>query len=341
MHKGAAMIEGFEHVGMGVTDVKRSFDFYKNVLGFSMKLNEGEEVLEEMTPIIGESARLATIMAINLSSGAAIELIEHKSTPPRPLPDVHWGDIGYLAAGLKAYKIDELVGILEGKGAKFITPVIEFEVAHGGTWKSAFMRDPDGIFLELLETEKLREAGRKPRIGGFSHVTMGVSNMEKSIEFFKRVIGFDEVLFDTEETPPGLEPVTGGQACRWVTLRQGKAPQSPLPVEGGMVVLVEARGYEGKPIYEGRRWGDVGIMEMAVEIVDIESTYKSLVESGAEPYNPPTDVDMGMGSKGAVAYIKDPDGNSFEMVEAKKIGFLPPKVVGPLLRALFKIRSKF
>ena len=50
---------------------------------------------------------------------------------------------------------------------------------------------------------------------------------------------------------------------------------------------------------------------------------------------------MGMGSKGAFAYIKDPDGNSFEMVEAKKIGFLPPKVVGPLLRALLKIRSKF
>lgn len=335
------MIEGFEHVGMGVTDIKLSFDFYKNVLGFSMKLNEQEEVLEEMTNIIGDRVRLATIMAINLSGGAAIELIEHKSTPPRPMPAVHWGDIGYLGAGLKAYKIDDLVEVLKGKGAEFVTPVIEFEVSGGGTWKNAFMRDPDGILLELLETKELREASKKPRIGGFSHVTMGVSNMEKSIEFFKRVIGFDEVLCDTEETPPGLEPVTGGQACRWVTLRQTKAPRSPLPVEAGMVVLVEARGYEGKPIYEGRRWGDVGIMEMAVEVVDIESTYKSLVESCAESYNPPTDVDMGMGSKGTFAYIKDPDGNSFEMVEAKKIGFLPPKVVGPLLKAVLKISSKF
>ena len=335
------MIEGFEHVGIGVTDIKRSYDFYKNVLRFSMKLNEQEEMLEEMTPIIGDRVRLATIMAINLSGGAAIELIEHKSTPPRPMPDVHWGDIGYLGAGLKAYKIDDLVEILKGKGAEFVTPVIEFEVSGGGTWKSAFMRDPDGILLELLETEELREASKKPKIGGFSHLTMGVSNMEKSIEFFKRVIGFDVVELDTEETPSGLEPVTGGQTCRWVTLRQSKAPQSPLPVEAGMVVLVEARGYEGKPIYEGRRWGDVGIMEMAVEVVDIESTYKSLVERGAEPYNPPMDVDMGMGSKGTFAYIKDPDGNSFEMVEAKKIGFLPPKVVGPLLKAVLKISSKF
>lgn len=108
-----------------------------------------------------------------------------------------------------------------------------------------------------------------------------------------------------------------------------------------MIVLVEARGYEGKPIYEGRRWGDVGIMEMAVEVVEIEDTYKTLLERGAVPFAAPADVDMGMGTKGAVAYIKDPDGNPFEMAEAKKIGFLPPKVVGPLLKALLKIRSKF
>jgi catechol 2,3-dioxygenase-like lactoylglutathione lyase family enzyme len=335
------MIEGFEHVGMGVTDIKRSFDFYKKVLGFSMKLNEGEAVHDELTPIIGESVQLATIMAMNLSGGAAIELIEHKSTAPRPMPEVHWGDIGYLAVGLKAFKIDELVGVLEAKGAKFITPVIEFEVSGGGTWKSAFLRDPDGILLELLETEELRKASKKPKIGGFSHVTMGISNMEKTIEFFKRVIGFDEVLLDTEKTPAELEPVTGGQAFRWVTLRQSKEPKSPLPVESGMVVLVEARGYEGKPIYEGRRWGDVGIMEMAVEVLDIESTYKSAVERGAEPFTAPADVDMGMGTKGAVAYIKDPDGNPFEMAEAKKVGFLPPKVVGPLLKAVLKISSKF
>ena len=335
------MIEGFEHVGIGVTDIKRSYDFYKNVLRFSTKLNEGEAVHEELTPVIGESSRLATIMAINLSGGAAIELIEHRSTPPRPMPDVHWGDIGYLGAGLKAYMIDDLVGILKGKGAEFVTPVVEFGISGGGTWKNAFMRDPDGILLELLETEELRESSKKPKIGGFSHLTLGISNMEKSVEFFKRVMGFDEVLLDSDDTPSGLEPVTRGQACRRVCLRQSKEPRSPLPVETGMVVLVEARGYEGKPIYEGRRWGDVGIMEMAVEVVEIEDTYKTLLERGAVPFAAPADVDMGMGTKGAVAYIKDPDGNPFEMAEAKKVGFMPPKVVGPLLKAILKISSKF
>jgi len=65
--------------------------FYKKVLGFSIKLDEQEEVLEQMTPIIGETARLSTIMAMNLSGGGAIELIQHLSTPPRPLPEeVHW-----------------------------------------------------------------------------------------------------------------------------------------------------------------------------------------------------------------------------------------------------------
>ena len=56
------MIEAFQHVGIGVSDAGRSLDFYKKVLGFSLKLNDHEEESQEMVPIIGALCRMRMIM---------------------------------------------------------------------------------------------------------------------------------------------------------------------------------------------------------------------------------------------------------------------------------------
>ena len=66
------MIEAFQHVGIGVTDIDRSYHFYKNILGFSVKLNDHEEDMEQMVSIIGSLCRMRVIMAMNLSGGGAV-----------------------------------------------------------------------------------------------------------------------------------------------------------------------------------------------------------------------------------------------------------------------------
>ena len=279
---------------------------------------------------------------MNLSGGAGVEIIQHTDSEPRPLPeDAGWGDLGYLSAGVKAFKLDELMPILEKKGAKFITPITTTEVSEGGPWRSAFMRDPDGLVIELLETAELRAAGGKPRAGGFSHVVIGVSDVDRAMDFFSKVVGYDSVVFDREEARPEMEPVTGGLKARTVMLKRSRAPKSPLPLEGGMIQLVQASASKSRPLYEGRRWGDVGIMEMAMDVIDVAGCYEQAVEGGGEAFCPPTHMDMGMGSIGTFAYVKDPDGNIVEMVEVEKLGFMPPKVVAPLLSGVMKLRSKF
>lgn len=335
------MIEAFQHVGIGVTDMKRSCDFYKKILGFSVRLNDHEEEMELMVQVIGSLCRMRVVMAMNLSGGGAVELVQHTSSEPRPLPEkVRWGDLGYLAMGLKAYNLSELVGTLEKKGAEFITPVVTQKVRQGGRWNSIYLRDPDGLIVELLETAELRASGGKPRPGGFSHAVIGVSDIERSLEFYSRVVGYDVKVLDTEDSPPGLEPVTGGEPVRTVVLKRSRRSRSVMPLEGGMVKLVQA-GFKGKPLFEGRRWGDVGVMEMALDVTDIGGTYWEAVEAGAEPFCEPTRIDMGWGSVGTFAYIKDPDGNIVEMVEVEKLGFLPPKMLSPLLTAVMKLRARF
>lgn len=335
------MVEAFQHVGIGVKDIERSYDFYRRILGFSVKLNDHEEDMVQMESIIGEICRMRVIMAMNLSGGGAVELVQHTSSPPRPLPeDARWGDIGFLATGVKAFDIENLVDVLERKGVEPLTGITEILVEGEGTWKSAFVSDPDGIPVELLETPETRRTGGKPRPGGFTHTTVGVSDMDKALVFYNDILGYDRRVYDSEQTPEGLEPVTGGARCRTVVLGRSRPPGCKLPLEGGMVKLVQALEFKGKPLYEGRRWGDVGIMETAFDVLDVGKCYLQMVEDGAEPFCEPTRIDMGWGSVGTFAYVKDPDGNTIEMVEVEKLGFLPPSAISPVFKAVLKVRSK-
>jgi hypothetical protein len=43
---------------------------------------------------------------------------------------------------------------------------------------------------------------------------------------------------------------------------------------------------------------------------------------GISIYLPPVEIDMGSGSKGVIAYIRDPDGTVIELVEIKTIAWL-------------------
>lgn len=335
------MIEAFQHVGIGVEDIERSYHFYRKVLGFSVKLNDHEEEMEEMIQITGSLCTMRVIMAMNLSGGAAVELVQHTSSEPRPMKrGSTWGDLGYLATGVRVNGLEEVVSSLKGKGVEFETDTLTFELPKGGTWSSAFIADPDGLLVELLETAELRVARSKPRIGGFSHVTIGVSDMERSIRFYGDILGFDVVMFDRQVPPDELAAVTGGKACRMVMLKRSRKSRSKLPLEGGMIQLVHTPGHQGKPLFAGRRWGDVGIMEFALDVDDVRGTYEEVVGAGAQPFCEPTRIDMGWGTVGTFAYVKDPDGSIVEMVEVERMGYLPPLVLSPILRSVLRLRRR-
>ena len=62
--------------------------------------------MRPMSPIIGALCRMRVIMAMNLSGGGAVELVRHTDSEPRMLPRaLRWGDTGYLAMGIKAYRL--------------------------------------------------------------------------------------------------------------------------------------------------------------------------------------------------------------------------------------------
>ena len=332
------MITAFQHVGMGVHDTDRTYDFYRKLMGFRLKLSDKTSYMEEMTPIIGALVELRALMAANLRGGAVIELIEHTSTRPMEPPEpVQWGDLGYLELGLKAFNLDQLYLDLKSKGVEFLTPVRSMELSTGGRERYAYLRDPDGLLLQLVEVE----VGKKPAVGGVRHVAIGVGDMEKARAFYRDVLGYGEVLHEFKGRIPELDEVTGGKEMELAVLGHRPEGEGPFAflLERAIVKLVCTPGYKGKVIYEGRRWGDIGLMEMAFDVNDLADTVNGLIAKGAELYHPPTRVDMGSGTIGMFSYIKDNEGNVVEMVETLKAMHAPPKVVKLVLGGLLKVSS--
>jgi catechol 2,3-dioxygenase-like lactoylglutathione lyase family enzyme len=328
------MITALQHVGIGVRDTDRTFEFYRKLMGFRIKLSDQTSYMEEMTPIIGALVELRALMAMNVGGGGAIELIEHTSTRPQEPPDpVQWGDIGYLELGLKAFNLDQLYLDLKSKGVEFLTPVQSMELSVGGRERYAYLRDPDGLLLQLVEVD----GGKRPAVGGVRHVAIGVGDLGKARDFYAGVLGFGEVLNEFNGRIPEMDAVTGGREMEMAVLGHNPEGESAMPLlERAIVKLVHTPGYKGKIIYEGRRWGDVGLMEMAFDVSDLPGTVNGLISRGAELYHPPTRVDMGSGTIGSFAYIKDPEGNVVEMVEVEKVMHASPKVMKYVLVWLLK-----
>jgi catechol 2,3-dioxygenase-like lactoylglutathione lyase family enzyme len=329
------MINAYQHAGIGVHDAGRTYDFYRKNLGFKVKANDHTAYMEEMESVIGAVVEMRIIMAANAAGGGVIELCEHTSTKPQePEQPVRWGDLGFFELGIAAYDLNGLFLDLKKSGVDFLTPVRTLELSGGGVQRYAYLRDPDGLLLRLVEVG----TGRRPRAGGVHHVGMGVKDMGKMREFYSGVLGFTEVEHEFKGVLPELDEVTGGGEMEMVMLRRPGPARGSIPnLEPGRVALVRTLDYEGKPIFAGRRWGDIGMMELAFDVDDLKGTVEELVANGARPYMPVTRIDMGTGSLGSVAYVLDPEDNCIELVETEKVFWMRPslvnKVLGPLMKA--------
>lgn len=335
------MINALQHIGLGVANAAEVYSFYRKLLGFNLKIVDTENYFEQMAPLLGKSEKMRIIMALNSRGGGASEFVEYISTVPKQGPEkINWGDIGFLSSGYQVSHLPKIVQRLEKKGARFVIRSYPFEIDDGKRCRSAFCYDPEENLVELVEID-LDKSG-KPWISGLAQVTIGVTDIEQSQAFYGDILGYDHVLLDNRGTSRELAPLYGdGVAFRQVLLSRSQGSTSVFAMlGGGRLRLVQTLNHQGRRIYQDRRWGDIGQMECCFDVSDIHETTEYLQSKHVEIVLPPTFMNMGSGSSGFFAYIRDPDGNLVEMVEVKKIAWLPPRIVSPVLQLLSPCFSK-
>jgi catechol 2,3-dioxygenase-like lactoylglutathione lyase family enzyme len=158
--------------------------------------------------------------------------------------------------------------------------------------------------------------------GGPVGMMIGVSNLEKSIQFYSVVLGYDQVLYKGENSFEDLAVLPGGSvSCKRAILTHSKERQGPFSKLLGKsyIELVEAKGYTPRKIFENRLWGDLGFIHLCFDIKNMEALKKAC-EAAGHPFTVDGGAGFEMGeAAGHFTYIEDPDGALIEFVETKKI----------------------
>jgi catechol 2,3-dioxygenase-like lactoylglutathione lyase family enzyme len=143
-------------------------------------------------------------------------------------------------------------------------------------------------------------------MNGVSHVAIGVRDMERSLKFYRDLLGL-EVRFD------GTQP-TGGMPSLYADPAKGQRRAAHLHYgqgsNGGFLVLSERPG--GTP-GEAIKLDQVGISHFSWWVDDIRAIHTRLKSAGVKILVPPAETDSGgygekPGRKFLTCLFEDPDG---------------------------------
>jgi catechol 2,3-dioxygenase-like lactoylglutathione lyase family enzyme len=151
---GSIRILAADHTGITVSNLERSLAFWRDVLGFefSHSAHQSGEMAEQITGVEGAELKLAVVKAPN---GHKIELLEYLAPADRKNHvDLRPCDVGHVHVALI---VENLGPLLERIAASSWKPAGKPQTLAAGPnagKRVIYVRDPDGITIEFMETPK-------------------------------------------------------------------------------------------------------------------------------------------------------------------------------------------
>jgi len=133
------------------------------------------------------------------------------------------------------------------------------------------------------------------------HVALSVSNLERSISFYRDLLGLRLVRLIESGEGSRLGDIVGMPGCQ--------ARIAHLESEKGMLELFEYVRPPGSPIPKERKQADHGPIHIGFASADIQSEYARLRERGVSFFNEPIEFRPGAW----VVYFRGPDGEVCEL----------------------------
>lgn len=313
------VICGIQQVGIGVADVIEAWKWYYDNFGYEVKIVDAEGVAERMLPYTGGKPQpRRAIMAFNIRGGGGFEIWQPKGRELNYLKEpLRLGDYGILVAKIKTANIQNAFDTFKRKGLDVITTISETPMGY----RHFFMKDPYGNLFEIEEDDYVFIKEKKTT-GGANGVTIGVSDMDRSIEFYGKLLDYDKIAYDHTDFFSDLKGVHGGEnALRRVVLERSKPIEGPLSRVMGTshIELVQNLDEPGRKLLDGRYWGDPGFIHLCFDVRNMDAI-KEQTEALGHPFVCDSGVDFDMGdANGHFTYVEDPDGTLIEFVETFKV----------------------
>ena len=344
-----SVICGIQQVGIGVADVEEAFKWYIKAFGCDIKVVDDDHDAERMLPYTGGKPQpKRAILAINLRGGGGFEIWQPKGRKLRYLDEKpRLGDIGIFACKIKSSDIERsynhfkqlqgatLPGSIENNSAKADTltdNTLSANALQQGKIKQNpagkrhfFVYDPYGNLFDIEEDDYVFSSKTDKPTGGANGVIIGVSDIEKSAEFYSKLIGYDTIEYDETGVFDDLQNICGGdKRLRRMMIKPSAPIQGPLCEIMGTshIELVQSPDIQPVRLYENRWWGDPGFIHLCFDIRKM-AAIKKTAEALGHPFVCDSGTDFQMGdADGHFTYVEDPDGTLIEFVETFKIPIL-------------------
>lgn len=319
-------ISGIQQLGIGVKNVSEAFSWYRKHFGTDVKVFEEKATASLMLPYTGgKPQERHAILALNLNGGGGFEIWQYTERNPEAAAFVPaLGDLGIFAAKIKCrdikaahkYYLNQNINVSN----VYTDPVNRLHF---------FLTDPYNNIFQVIESKNWF-ANEAKHTGSVYGVIVGVTNMEKSISFYKDILGYDVKVSDSTEVFSDYAQLEGGKnSFRRVILAHSKPRLGAFSKLFGEseIELVQSINAQPRKIYENRFWGDLGFIHMCFDIQGMEALKQDCASQGY-PFTVDSfahfqgnSFDMGEAA-GHFSYIEDPDGTLIEFVETHKVPIL-------------------
>jgi catechol 2,3-dioxygenase-like lactoylglutathione lyase family enzyme len=141
------MLKGIEHMGLSVSDLDRSVEFYCGLLGLKLARRlefTSDSRIGEINGMPSSWARIAHLE----SDKAMLELFEYLKPRGKPIPaGARQADNGYIHIGLASSDVRADYARLKQRGVEFLGEPVEL---RPNVWV-VYFRGPDGEVCELRQ----------------------------------------------------------------------------------------------------------------------------------------------------------------------------------------------
>ena len=305
-----------DSIGLTVSDLDRSVEFYSNVLQFQ-KVSETEvdgESYEHLKGVFGLRMRIARMRL----GDESIELTEFLAPRGRPAPvDARSNDRWFQHVAIIVSDMDRAYQWLREHKVQHASPGPQLLPAwnrNAGGIRAFYFRDPDGHPLEVLwfPPDKGNAKWHVPTdklFLGIDHTAIVISDTEASLRFYRDRLGM-EVAGESENYGPEQERLNNvfGARLRITALRAASGP--------GIEFLEYLAPRDGRPyppeekandlIHWQTRFLGISADEAAQTLRNSRSAF---VSTGA--------VELPDGKAGfrKAVTVRDPDGHAVQIVE--------------------------
>jgi catechol 2,3-dioxygenase-like lactoylglutathione lyase family enzyme len=305
-----AKILGIDHVGVGVKNMSVMKEFYQGLLEFTEifgEMPEGDH--EPIHALMRTCPTIHSAIQMNQKSGGIfVDLFCHTYPKPRPIrKDFRYGDIGVSKVTLAVADLNKFYKEFQGR-LNFCSQIHRVKIPGWGDYAFVYARDPEGNLIEFIDGERF---SIKQRFGGVRWIGISVTDLERSLDFYKRYLGFDKTIINIHESFSGnVDEISKSEQTKLRSCVLGMSHGN------GMVELFEAIKPKGRSIPFCTNWGDYGYLQLCLlgdNIYDIEKYFQSEdLEFMLKPQIMSSDDPQNTGL--SFLYIRDPDGIPVEVM---------------------------